>query len=193
MKRRVPIAMLLMLAAGPAIAHVGHGSTTSFTAGLGHPLGGLDHVTVMVMVGLWAGLKGGRALWVWPAVFVGVMLVGGVVGMEGVPVPFVEPGILASVVALGLLVALAVDLPVAVGAAILAVFALFHGHAHGSEVADTLNGVEYMAGFTLATAALHLAGIGFAATMTHFSLRPAIRVVGALCLPIGAGLYAGVF
>jgi urease accessory protein len=193
MKRRVPIAMLLMLAAGPAIAHVGHGSTTSFTAGLGHPLGGLDHVTVMVMVGLWAGLKGGRALWVWPAVFVGVMLVGGVVGMEGVPVPFVEPGILASVVALGLLVALAVDLPVAVGAGILAVFALFHGHAHGSEVADTLNGVEYMAGFALATAALHLAGIGFAATMTHFSLRPAIRIVGALCLPIGAGLYAGIF
>ena len=193
MKRLIPIAMLLVLAAGPAIAHVGHGSTTSFTAGLGHPLGGLDHVTVMVMVGLWAGLKGGRALWVWPAVFVGVMLVGGVVGMEGVPVPFVEPGILASVVALGLLVALAVDLPVAVGAAILAVFALFHGHAHGSEVADTLNGVEYMAGFALATAALHLAGIGFAATMTHFSLRPAIRVVGALCLPIGAGLYAGVF
>jgi urease accessory protein len=193
MKRLVPIAMLLVLAAGPAIAHVGHGSTTSFTAGLGHPLSGLDHVTVMVMVGLWAGLKGGRALWVWPAVFVGVMLVGGVVGMEGVPVPFVEPGILASVVALGLLVALAVDLPVAVGAAILAVFALFHGHAHGSEVADTLNGVEYMAGFALATAALHLAGIGFAATMTHFSLRPAIRVVGALCLPIAAGLYAGVF
>jgi urease accessory protein len=193
MKRLVPIAMLLVLAAGPAIAHVGHGSTASFTAGLGHPLGGLDHVTVMVMVGLWAGLKGGRAIWVWPAVFVGVMLVGGVVGMEGVPVPFVEPGILASVVALGLLVALAVDLPVAVGAGILAVFALFHGHAHGSEVADTLNGVEYMAGFALATAALHLAGIGFAATMTHFSLRPAIRVVGALCLPIGAGLYAGVF
>lgn len=193
MKRLVPIAMLLMLAAGPAIAHVGHGSTTSFTAGLGHPLGGLDHATVMVMVGLWAGLKGGRALWVWPAVFVGVMLVGGVVGMEGVPVPFVEPAILASMVALGLLVALAVDLPVAVGAGILAVFALFHGHAHGSEVADTLNGVEYMAGFALATAALHLAGIGFAATMTHFSLRPAIRVVGALCLPIGAGLYAGVF
>jgi urease accessory protein len=193
MKRLVPIAMLLMLAAGPAIAHVGHGSTTSFTAGLGHPLGGLDHVTVMVMVGLWAGLKGGRALWVWPAVFVGVMLVGGVVGMEGVPVPFVEPAILASVVALGLLVALAIDLPVAVGAGILAVFALFHGHAHGSEIAATLNGVEYMAGFALATAALHLAGIGFAATMTHFSLRPAIRVVGALCLPIGAGLYAGVF
>ena len=123
MKKLVPIAALLMLAAGPAIAHVGHGSTASFTAGLGHPFGGLDHVTVMLLVGLWAGLKGGRALWVWPSIFVGVMLIGGILGMEGVPLPFVEPVILASVVALGLLVALAVDLPVPVGAAILAVFA----------------------------------------------------------------------
>ena len=66
----------------------------------------------MVAVGLWAALKGGRALWVWPAAFVGVMLVGGALGMAHVAVPLVEPGILASVVALGLLVALAVDLPV---------------------------------------------------------------------------------
>jgi urease accessory protein len=192
MKRLVPIAALLTLAAGPAIAHVGHSSTASFAAGLGHPLGGLDHVTVMVLVGLWVGLKGGRALWVWPAVFVGVMLIGGVLGMQGVPLPFVEPAILTSVVSLALLVALAVDLPVPVGAAILAVFALFHGHAHGTEVAGTLNGVEYMAGFALATTALHLAGIGFAATMTHYSLRPAIRVVGALCLLVAAAVYVGI-
>ena len=192
MKRLVPIAALLMLAAGPAIAHVGHGSTASFAAGLGHPLGGLDHVTVMVLVGLCAGLKGGRALWVWPATFVGVMLIGGILGMEGVPLPFVEPAILASVVALALLVALAVDLPVSVGAGILALFALFHGHAHGTEAAGTLNGVEYMAGFALATAALHLAGIGFALTMTHYSLRTAVRVVGALCIPVAAALYAGI-
>ena len=192
MKRLVPNAALLMLAAGPAIAHVGHGSTASFAAGLGHPLGGLDHVTVMVLVGLWAGLKGGRALWVWPATFVGVMLIGGILGMENVQLPFVEPAILASVVALALLVALAVDLPVSVGAGILALFALFHGHAHGTEVAGTLNGVEYMAGFALATAALHLAGIGFALTMTHYSLRTAVRVVGALCIPVAAALYAGI-
>ena len=93
---------------------------------------------------------------------------------------------------LGLLVALAVKLPVAVGAAIIAVFALFHGHAHGSEVAETMNGVEYMAGFALATAALHLAGISFANAMTHFTLRPAVRIVGALCVLLGAGLFAGV-
>ena len=85
MKRLIPIAALLMIAAGPAIAHVGHGSTTSFAAGLGHPLGGLDHVVVMVMVGLWAGLKGGRALWVCAAAFVGVMLVGGYQVVHVVP------------------------------------------------------------------------------------------------------------
>ena len=68
MKRLVPIIALFMLAASPAIAHVGHGSTASFTAGLGHPLGGLDHIAAMVAVGLWAALKGGRALWAWPTV-----------------------------------------------------------------------------------------------------------------------------
>lgn len=189
MKRAIPIVALLMVSAGPAFAHVGHGSTASFTAGLGHPFSGLDHVAVMVMVGMWAALKGGRALWAWPLAFISVMLVGGALGMARIPVPFVEPGILASVITLGLLVALAVDLPVAVGAAIIGVFALFHGHAHGSEVAETIGGAEYMAGFALATAALHLAGIGFAQMMTYFALRPAIRIAGALCVAIGAGWF----
>jgi urease accessory protein len=192
MKRLVPIVAVLLLAASPAIAHVGHGSTASFTAGLGHPFGGLDHVAVMVTVGLWAAMKGGRAFWIWPSVFVGVMLIGGALGMANVPVPFVEPGILASVATLGVLVALAVDLPVAVGAAIIAAFALFHGHAHGSEVAETMNGVEYMVGFALATAALHLAGISFAQIMAHFTLRPVVRMAGGLCVLLGVGLFAGV-
>jgi urease accessory protein len=192
MKRLVPILALLMFAVSPAIAHVGRGSTASFTAGLGHPLGGLDHVAVMVAVGLWAAMKGGRALWIWPVAFVSVMLIGGGLGMTHVALPFVEPAIFASVVALGLLVALAVDLPVAAGAAIIAVFALFHGHAHGSEVADTMEGIEYMSGFVLATAALNLTGIGLAQIAMHFSLRPAVRVAGALCVLIGASLFAGV-
>lgn len=191
MKSLVPI-LALLLVASPAIAHVGHGSTTSFTAGVSHPLGGLDHVTTMVMVGLWAAVKGGRALWIWPATFISVMLIGGILGMAGVPVPFVELGIFVSVVVVGLLVALAVDLPVVIGAGLLGSFALLHGHAHGSEAPETLSGIEYMAGFVLATASLHLAGIGFALTMAYFSLRPAIRIAGALCVPIGIGLLAGV-
>jgi urease accessory protein len=149
-------------------------------------------MAVMIAVGLWAALKGGRALWVWPMAFVGVMLIGGALGMAHVAVPFVEPGILASVIALGLLVALAIDLPVAAGAPVVAVFALLHGHAHGTEVAETLSGAEYMAGFAFATATLHLIGIGFAQTMQHAQLRPLIRIAGAVCVLVGAGLYAGV-
>ncbi len=192
MKKLLPIVTLLLLCASPAFAHSGHGLTDSFAAGVAHPLSGLDHIAVMVAVGMWAALKGGRALWVWPAAFVGVMLIGGAFGMAHVPVPFVEPGILASVVVLGLLVALAVDLPVWTGAAIVAIFALLHGHAHGSEVAETVSGAEYMAGFALATATLHGVGIGFAQLMTRAQLRPLIRVAGAACPLIGIGLYAGV-
>jgi urease accessory protein len=191
MKKLLTIATLLAAGISPALAHIGVGSTASFAAGVAHPLGGIDHMTVMVAVGLWAALKGGRALWVWPCAFVGVMLAGGALGMLHGPVPFVEPGILASVVALGLLVALAVDLPVWLGAVVAAVFALLHGHAHGSEVAENVGGIEYMAGFALATATLHAIGIAFALILQRAHLRPLIRVAGAVCVLIGAGLGAG--
>jgi urease accessory protein len=191
MKNLAAVFGLLVLGAGPALAHPGHFADDSFSAGIAHPFAGLDHIAVMIAVGLWAALKGDRALWVWPAAFVGVMLVGGALGMAQVPLPFVEPGILASVVVLGLLVALAVDLPVVTGAAIVGVFALFHGHAHGSEVAENISGIEYMAGFALATATLHLVGIGFALTMTRVNWRLAIRVAGALCVGVGAALCVG--
>ncbi len=190
--KKILFATLLVLGVTPVFAHPGHGLTDSFAAGVAHPLSGLDHIAVMVAVGLWAALKGGRALWVWPAAFVGVMLIGGVLGMMHVALPFVEPGILASVVVLGLMVALAVDLPVWAGATIVAVFALLHGHAHGTEVAENVGGIEYMAGFTLATAMLHGVGIGFAQLMARAQLRPLIRVVGVACVLIGAGLYAGI-
>jgi urease accessory protein len=190
--KKILLATLLVLGASPAFAHPGHGAAVSFAAGVAHPFSGLDHIAVMVAVGLWAALKGGRALWVWPAAFVGVMLIGGALGMTHVALPFVEPGILASVVVFGLMVALAVDLPVWTGATIVAVFALLHGHAHGSEVAENIGGIEYMAGFALATATLHGIGIAFAQIMTRAHLRPLIRVAGAVCVLIGAALYAGI-
>jgi urease accessory protein len=191
MKRLLPIVILLTFVAEPAMAHIASGPTESFTAGFVHPFAGFDHIMVMLMVGLWAAEKGGRALWAWPAAFVGVMLFGGVLAMHGTALPLVEPAILASVVALGLLVALAVDVPISTGAAVITVFALFHGHAHGSALTETVSGVEYMAGFALATAALHLLGIGFAKVTTHFKLQSAIRVAGTLCVLAGAGLFAG--
>jgi urease accessory protein len=191
MKRILSVAALLALGAGPAFAHPGHIETSSFAAGIAHPLSGIDHIAVMIAVGLWAALKGGRALWVWPAAFVGVMLVGGALGMAQVALPFVEPGILASVVVLGLLVTLAVDLPVTTGAVIVAAFALFHGHAHGSEIAENFSGVEYMAGFALATATLHLVGIAFAQLMARAHLRACIRAAGAMCVVVGGALALG--
>ncbi len=192
MKRIAFVFSALLAGATPALAHVGVGSTASFAAGVAHPLSGLDHITVMVAVGLWAARKGGRSLWLWPATFVGVMLVGGALGMAHVPVPFVGPGILASVVGLGLLVAPAIDLPLWVGVAVIGVFAVFNGHAHGNEVAENVGGVEYMAGFALATATLHAIGIAFALLMNRVHARAVIRVAGAPCVAVGAGLFAGV-
>jgi len=181
----------LLAAAVPAEAHIGIGSTASFSAGFIHPLSGLDHMTVMIAVGLWAAMKGGRALWAWPLAFVGVMLVGGALGMAHVPIPFVEPAILASVVALGLLVALAIDLPVSAGVAIIAVFALFHGHAHGSEVAENTGGIEYMVGFALTTALLHCIGIALGACFGQ-RFRTLARAAGAACVAVGFGLAFGI-
>ena len=188
--KRLTIAAAAALAATPAFAHVGAGSTSGFIAGFTHPLTGVDHVTVMVAVGLWAALKGGRALWAWPAAFIAVMLIGGALGMAHFPLPFVEPAIMASVVAIGILVAIAADLPVWSGAAIVGLFALFHGHAHGTEVAENLAGVQYMAGFATATALLHGVGIALVATLAG-RFRPLVRIAGAACALVGVALAAG--
>ncbi|WP_027040028.1 HupE/UreJ family protein [Mesorhizobium ciceri] len=190
-KRLCLSAILLLAAAMPAYAHVGIGTASSFTAGFMHPLSGLDHMTVMIAVGLWAALKGGKAILAWPAAFVGVMLVGGALGMLHMPLPFVEPGILASVVTLGLLVALAIDLPVSAGVAIIGLFALFHGHAHGAEVPENAGGLEYMAGFAIATLLLHAAGIA-AGLSLGIRFRGVLRAAGAACAAIGIGLAFGI-
>jgi urease accessory protein len=191
MKRVLSVTVLLVLTASPAFAHVGAGATASFAAGVAHPLTGIDHIAAMIAVGLWAALKGGRALWVWPATFVGMMLIGGVLGMAGVPLPYVEPAILASVIALGILVMLAIDPPVWAGALVIGTFAVFHGHAHGTEVVETVSGAEYMAGFATATASLHALGIGFALLTNRLHARALVRIAGAACVLLGIGLFAG--
>jgi urease accessory protein len=192
MKKILLVTVLLALTANPVLAHVGAGSAASFAAGVAHPLSGADHVAVMVAVGLWAALKGGRALWVWPATFVGMMLIGGTIGMAQMPLPYAEPAILASVVALGILVMLAMDLPVWAGALVIGAFAVFHGYAHGTEVPETVSGAEYMAGFVAATASLHTLGIGFALLMNRLHARTLVRVTGFACVLLGVGLFAGV-
>jgi urease accessory protein len=188
--RSLILAAGLSLLAAPASAHVGVGDANSFAAGIAHPFLGLDHLIVMIAVGAWAVMKGGRALWAWPVAFVTVMLIGGGLAMFGVAMPFVEPAILASVVALGLLVALAVDLPVWAGGAIVGLFALFHGHAHGSEIPASAGGLDYAAGFALATVGLHVLGIALA-TGLGARFRFAARAAGAVSAAVGIGLFAG--
>ncbi|MGY6708217.1 MAG: HupE/UreJ family protein [Rhizobiaceae bacterium] len=158
---RLALSLPVLLFATVAMAHPHHAHLDdygSFMSGLLHPIFGLDHILAMVAVGLWASLIGRRAIVVVPAAFVGVMAVGFLLALGGVELPFVEPVILASVVVLGLVVALALPVPVAAGAALVGFFALFHGHAHGEEM-GLATMAAYGTGFVLSTAALHAAGI----------------------------------
>jgi urease accessory protein len=150
----------LSLISSPAFAHTGHGTASGLVHGFMHPVAGIDHVLAMVLVGVLAVQLGGRALYALPASFVGLMGVGGALGMAGIGIPFVEAGIALSVVVLGLAVTLRVKAPVSVAIAVTAVFAIFHGHAHGAEMPTDTSGLAYGAGFILATALLHAAGIG---------------------------------
>ena len=160
MTRLLKLALLsLCLVPTAALAHVGVGDTTGFAYFM-HPLGGLDHQLAMILVGIFAYQLGGRALWLVPLTFVFVMALGGFLGVMGVTVPFVEAGIALSVLVFGVIVAFKVRAPVAVAMGAVGLFAIFHGHAHGSEMPMDALGVEYGIGFMLATALLHGIGIG---------------------------------
>lgn len=152
----------LMLTAAPAFAHTGVGTASGFAAGFTHPVLGLDHVLAMVAVGILAAQMGGRSLWLVPAAFVAMMAVGGLMGVAALGLPFVEIGIVGSVIVLGAVIAAGRRLPVALAMALVGGLALFHGHAHGTEMPVTVSGLEYGIGFMAATAILHAAGIGMA-------------------------------
>ncbi|MGE0022166.1 MAG: HupE/UreJ family protein [Hyphomicrobium sp.] len=148
-----------MAVATPAAAHVGAGEAHGFMHGLAHPIGGLDHVLAMVAVGLLAAGLGGRAIWMVPAAFLVMMAAGGLLGMAHVALPYVELGIAASVVVLGIAVALRLPMPTATAMALVGFFAVFHGFAHGAEMPVDASAAGYAAGFILATALLHAIGV----------------------------------
>ncbi|KGM86480.1 Hydrogenase/urease accessory protein [Roseovarius mucosus DSM 17069] len=159
--KRILTTAILTLGATPAFAHLSPEQHGSFVAGLSHPMFGLDHILAMLAVGLWAVVLGGRARWALPASFVGVMMLGYVAAVFGYGLPFVEPMILLSVLALGLAVALSVYLPVFAAASIVGAFALFHGHAHGGELGSAA-ALSFGVGFVLSTALLHGIGVALA-------------------------------
>lgn len=182
-----------LLVASEAFAHTGVGTTAGFAHGALHPLGGLDHLLAMVTVGLLAFHLGGKAIWLVPASFLAMMVVGGALGVAGVALPLVELGIVLSVVVLGALVAFGRSLPVALAMTLAGGFALFHGHAHGAEMPVAASGLIYGLGFLLSTAALHGAGLlaGFGLEKATAS-RTLARASGAVASGLGVLLLVGV-
>jgi urease accessory protein len=185
------LAAFMTLAAGPALAHTGVGTVSGLAAGFAHPVGGLDHVLAMVAVGILAAQQGGRALWLVPAAFLAMMVAGGALGAAGFALPYVELGIVGSVIVLGAVVAAGRRMPVVLAMALAGIFAVFHGHAHGTEMPLNASGLEYGAGFVLATALLHGAGVGLGLGAATAARPLALRFGGGAIALAGLALAAG--
>jgi len=168
----------ILLLPSSSWAHVGlHGD--GFTSGFAHPIFGFDHFLAMLSVGLLSVQMGGRAIWTVPTTFVLFVLVGGILGMHDVPLFTVEAGIASSVLILGLTILADRQIPVLLAMAGVAVFGLFHGHAHGTEMPADASGLAYGLGFVVATGLLHACGLGLGLALAHLSRRPAGRLTQA--------------
>ena len=189
MPRRSPLPLVALVVAlavlsSPAFAHIG-GHAGGFTNGLAHPFYGLDHVLAMVAVGLWASQLGRPAVWLLPLTFPVVMVMGAVVGWSGVTLPWLETGIAATVIALGAVIAFALRPSVAVSAALIGLFALFHGFEHGATLPPHGTPLLYGAGFVLATLLLHAVGLGLGLLVRY---PVALRMAGGAIAAIGVVL-----
>jgi urease accessory protein len=179
MLKRSLITLAITLAATlPAFAHLDPVEHGSLAAGFSHPLFGLDHILAMVAVGLWAAQQGGRTLWMAPVAFVGTMALGFAAAVAGLPLPFVEPVILASVIFIGIAIALALPIPTSAVAGLVGFFAVFHGHAHGGEL-GAAGAWQFALGFILATGLLHTVGIGAGLLLSRVSGKVLTRIAGA--------------
>ena len=174
-----------LLLPGAASAHMGTGLPGGFRSGFVHPLSGADHMLAMVSVGIWGAFLGRPLVFALPMIFPAMMAVGGAAGMAGIGLPPVELGIALSVLVLGLMIALAVRAPVWIACLIVAVFALFHGYAHGAELPSAADPVGYSVGFVLATGLLHVAGIGIGLAKVNRWGEVALRGVGGLIAAAG--------
>jgi urease accessory protein len=184
--RQVALTLLMILAnSWPVLAHAQEGQAAGFLAGLRHPVSGLDHVLAMISVGVWGAQLGPPAVWLLPVTFPLVMACGGFLALVGVPLPAVELGIALSAVMLGLAVVTEARPPLVVAALLVGTFAVFHGHAHGTELPPGQNGLAYSIGFVVATGSLH--GVGIALGLVHRwpKGRTALRVAGAVVFVSG--------
>ncbi|MCS6780407.1 MAG: HupE/UreJ family protein [Geminicoccaceae bacterium] len=184
--------LLLSAVAGPAAAHTFGAAGAGLAQGFLHPLGGWDHLLAMLAVGVWAAQLGGRAIWAAPAAFVTGLVLGAVMGMAGIGLVAVETGILASLVIVGLLIALAIRLPLAGGLALVALFGLVHGHAHGTELPEAASPLLYAVGFVAASVLLHAAGVALGTAARRYALPLLPRLGGGAVAAAGlSGLLLG--
>ncbi len=183
---RVPALLMLALLALPAWAHEQSGQAAGFATGLLHPVSGLDHVLAMVAVGLWGAQLGLPAIWVLPLAFPLVMALGGMLGFLGLPIPGIEVGIAASAIVLGTAVAFELRPPLVIAALVVGCFAIFHGHAHGTELPPGQSALLYSLGFVIATGGLHALGIGIGTVHRRPWGRQLLRAAGAAVAAGGA-------
>ncbi len=185
-------AVMGLALAAPAFAHTGVGAHShGFAAGFLHPLMGLDHMLAMLGVGVWAVQLGKRATWLVPAAFVAVMIAGAGLALSGIGMPMVEFGIAGSVLVIGALIAFGTRLPLGLAMGLVGLFALFHGHAHGTELPGFAHPAAYGAGFVAATALLHVAGVAIAVAVRRHAARLPFRIAGAAMAVAGGGLLIG--
>lgn len=173
-------ALVVCLWTQPAFAHVQQGEAGGFLTGLAHPISGLDHVLAMVAVGLWGAQLGSPAIWLLPVAFPMVMAVGGMFGLMGLPLPGVEYGIAASAILLGAVVMFELRPPLAVAAGLVGFFAIFHGHAHGTELPPGQSAMLYSMGFVVATGGLHAVGIGLGESRRWAWGKGLLRAAGVI-------------
>lgn len=179
------------LMVSPAWAHAEAGTGGGLWRGFIHPILGLDHLVAMVAVGLWGAFLGAPAIWALPVVFPMVMIAGGVLGVLNVALPAVDLGVAASAVVLGGMVIFAAKPPLWIASVIVAAFAVFHGHAHGTSLLEAANPLGYSTGFVVATGLLHVAGIAFGLLVRWPFGRLVVRALGGVIVAIGAAFLSG--
>ncbi|WP_102959094.1 HupE/UreJ family protein [Mangrovicella endophytica] len=179
------VLLLLWAKADPADAHI-VSNAGGFSSGFEHPLTGSDHLLAMLAVGIWGAQMGGAAVWTLPVTFPLIMVVGGVLGMLGLPIPDVEVGIALSMIVLGGAIAAAWKAPGAVALVIVSVFAICHGYAHGAELPLAADPADYAVGFVIATGLIHVLGVAVGLVSGKFYDGIVSRCLGGLIALAGA-------
>ncbi len=184
------IAALGSLTTG-AFAHSGHDASMPFMSGFLHPMMGFDHLIAMFAVGLWGARLGGKAIFAAPFAFVATMIMGFSLAIAGMNIPYIEQGIIASVIFLGLVLAFSARLPLVFSSGLVAIFAFFHGAAHGMELPSDAHATGFAMGFALASIAFHLAGVLFNKAIAPLNQILVSRITGSLIALSGLFLALG--